>query len=145
MHRVFLNMNTLNQPYNRKLIFDGSEMSDFEASIQLNHKQVDETSFIFQRDGVDLYLCGCVTLFTEAGLFLTGDMAMSIIFTEVNATKAEFIAFLQGEKNEKFDGYEVTSNPWFEWQDRNGDSVGEPFDSIPADAAHLTINDCEGV
>ena len=70
-------------------------------------------------------------------------MAMSIIFTEVNATKAEFIAFLQGVNNEKFDGYEVTSNPWFEWQDRDGQTIGEPVDSIPADISQLTVYDSE--
>tara|TARA_R110001583_G_scaffold174017_2_gene328219 strand:+ start:1706 stop:2113 length:408 start_codon:yes stop_codon:yes gene_type:complete len=133
-------MDTLNTFYNSKLIFDGSNMSDYEASIQFNHQKVDQTTLVCQKDGIDLYLCGCVTIMTPEGLFLAGGMAMGIIFTEVNATKAEFIAFLQGENNEKFKGYEVTSNPWFEWQERGGDTVGDVFDTIPADIATLSTD-----
>ena len=134
-------MDALNSPYNSKLIFDSKEMSDFEASIQLNHKKEDSSSLICQKYGLDLYLCGCVTIFTPSGMYLAGDMAMSIIFTEVKATKSEFIAFLQGEKNIKFDDYEVTSNPWFEWQERDGETVSGVFDSIPADIASLEIDE----
>jgi len=134
-------MDNLNTPYNAMLRFESNYMSDFEASIQLNHKKVDQTSFVCQKDGIDLYLCGCLTVLTSDGEFLVGSGVMAEIYTQVNATKEEVIRFLEGEDNDKFNGYTVKSNPWFEWQDRDGETVGEPIHEIPASIVLLTVGE----
>lgn len=130
-------MNTLQKLYNTKLKFDADTMSDYEASFQLNHTKVDQSTLICTVDGIDLYLLGCTTISTPRGHFISGDQIIGVIYTDVKATKKELLSFLQGAEISAFEGYEVTGNPWFEWQERDGETVGEVFDEIPVDINEL--------
>lgn len=132
-------MSTQNKPYNPMLKFDSSKMSDFEASIQLNHTKVEQTSFVCAKDGAELFIVGCVKLQTPDGLHITGTDVIKLIYTGIKATKSELLAFLQGEENESFAGYELINNPWFEWQERHGETIGGLIDEIPSDIAELEL------
>jgi hypothetical protein len=133
------NMDTQNKPYNAMLRFDSNIMSDFEASIQLNHTKVDQTSFVCAKDGAELFIVGCAKLETPDGLHITGTDIIKLIYTDIKATKVELLAFLQGAENKAFAGYKVINQPWFEWQERHGEVIGEILDEIPSDIAELEL------
>jgi hypothetical protein len=132
-------LNTLNTPYNKMLKFADNVMSDYEASYQLGHTEKDESALICQKDGLDLFLFGCVTIMTPEGRFLVGRDILSIL-AEVNVTSSQIQSFLDGEYNASLIHYSVMSNPWFEWQERDGETNGAVLHEIPSDIdlLHLT-------
>jgi hypothetical protein len=124
--------------YNQALTFEKSTMSDYETSIQLNHKRVDENSLLYSKDGYDLWLCGCITILTPDGQYLFGQLVLDLV-DDLKVTKEQVLNWLCGHEAKEFTEYQVLNNPWFEWQDKSGNTVSEVFDSINKSASENTI------
>lgn len=132
-------MDNLNSEYNKKLSFRSEELSDYEASMLLDHKKEDESSHICMKDGIDLYLFGCITVQSPSGQFVYGKDVMDYLINNAGATRSEVLNYLQGENVDSLLPFTITTNPWFEWQERDGETVGEVFDAIPSDIEKLSV------
>lgn len=130
-------MNSLNKPYTKLIKFENKSISNFDASFQLNHKKPDNTSLICMVDGCELFLCGMVSVLTPSGIIIYGSDVLNLIPSTINSTKDALISFLQGNQNHKFDGYHLQTHPYFEWQERDGESIGSIFFEIPSDISLL--------
>jgi hypothetical protein len=124
--------------YHSAITFSGKTLSDYEASILLDHKKVDQSTLIATKYGIDLFLLGCITLTTPEGRFLYGQGVLSLVDDGI-VTKEELISHLQGNDIDALKVYAILNNPWFEWQERDGETVGEVFDDIPADITELIV------
>ena len=122
----------------KSLTFTGNSMSDFEASYQLNHTKPDQSTYIATIDGADLFLFGCTTILTPSGQFLYGKGIAHICEALPEIDKETLFRFLQGEDVPALKAYQVTSNPYFGFEERDGTAIGEPFSDIPADVTQLS-------
>lgn len=113
------------------LEFVDGKLSDYQAAIQLNHRNEGDTSCLIEYGDRDLLLCGTVTISTPEGALLSGDRVLDLV-NEGVCSKEELIDWLHGKEGSSglTDDYVVLSNPWFEWTDSNGNPVCEVFDEI---------------
>ncbi len=133
-------MSTLNQPYHEKLTFTGKSMGSVEASLLLEHKSTTQSTCIGMVDGIDLFLYGCATISTPAGLHLQGKSLLSIADAVDGVDNASILRFLKGESVPELNNYHILSKPWFGFEERDGEEVGEPFHDIPANIQNLVLN-----
>lgn len=100
-------------------------VSDFRLSVALKHLDPDERTVLLTVKHPEtgktysLSLCGAIVGFDDKG----------------NRVDARTLTTDQAEKidNEaEKQGVDLINNPWFEWQDETGKSMGEPFCAISA-------------
>ena len=108
-----------------------TNISDMMASIQLNHKTIDESTTIAKYENNELLLCGCVKILTPEGQYLYGENVLSIVKDGI-CSKKDLMDWMENNAQIKaLDEYEMVNNPWFTIVDEDGEPVVECFDSIP--------------
>lgn len=120
------------------LTFDGTAMSNIEASFQLNHTKADKSTFIATIEGADLFLFGCTTIQTPSGQLFSGKGIAHIRKAVPSVDKTTLFQFLQGKHVPALTGFSITSRPYFGFHDRDGTAIGKPFNCIPADISQLS-------
>jgi hypothetical protein len=58
-------------------------------------------------------------------------------------TEKEFWSWLYGKDNDLFEGFEVMTAPYFEYQNEEGDLLGEVFDTLPKSLSEKTLEIAE--
>ncbi len=122
----------LSTPYREDISFTQATLSDYEATLQLNHTRNDQTTPVCHCGDHTLYLVGCTTLLSPEGQFLSGQ-ALLAHMKSINVSTSDLISHLQNEQDiEALAEFDVTENPWFAWQSNDdGEMIGEVFSELP--------------
>tara|TARA_B100000700_G_C15063722_1_gene868085 strand:+ start:39472 stop:40368 length:897 start_codon:yes stop_codon:yes gene_type:complete len=100
------------------------DLSDFNLSVQLNHKKPDQVTELFTiHEKYQFNLVGCTTIITPEGNFVYGESILHLVEDGI-CTNKELYDFLEKNKDIKsLKDYEVNSNPYISIIDL--DSEGE--------------------
>ena len=114
----------VSESYKRLDFTNDNMINDYYASMLLGHKTIDDQTILATQDDLKLILCGTLTVITPSGKTLTGSDVFSLLKKD-KYKDSDLEKWLKGKNVKKFDDYQITSNPWFEIIDFDGDHVAE--------------------
>lgn len=103
-------------------------ISDFKASIYLNHTDADDSSLLFSYDNINVSINGYTSILDPNGSFLIGKDILSLIKNNVCSEKELFSWLENRSNNSALRNFVCLSSPQFEFT--GTDKVSEPFSSI---------------
>jgi len=116
-------------------------VSDYKAVHLFGHELESDSTVFYTIGEIDCALSGTWILTNEEGQFIKPEEMIAQM--KQAGTEKEFWSWLYGKDNDLFEGFEVMTAPYFEYQNEEGDLLGEVFDTLPKSLSEKTLEIAE--